>query len=112
MLVGNLEEDRAAITCLCLADDHTFFATGAEDGAIKVWDSAAVTAPGSSGGGMRVGAGAGSKLAYSLPGKITAMAACHGTMALAAASDTGAMHVLRVAAAELQRHDNRPRRRL
>ncbi|KAK0551331.1 Serine/threonine-protein kinase [Tilletia horrida] len=39
-LVAYFTEHTASITSIAVAPDHTFFATGAEDGTVKIWDTA------------------------------------------------------------------------
>lgn len=87
VLVANLTEHKHAVSALCVPDDHTFFASGGEDGTVKIWDAAGLDARSEVAARLTLRAP---------PGRITALAMCRSSTALAVAQDSGAVTLVRV----------------
>ncbi len=87
ILVSTLCEHSKAVTRIVVSRDNLFMASGSDDSTIKIWDCER----------LRNSPSASSHLTYSqLSGRITALALCESSHAVAAASESGALHVVKV----------------
>ena len=87
ILVSTLSEHSKPVTRLAVSRDNLFMASASDDSTIKIWDCER----------LRNSASASSHLTYSqLSGRITALALCESSHAVAAASESGALHVVKV----------------
>ena len=86
-------DHKKAVTAMCVAHDHSFFVSGAEDGVLKVWDAARW--------GDRDASDTSPEAKSSYPalvGRIRALVPCEGSTSVAAACGgrRGQVHVVRV----------------
>ncbi|PWN25582.1 WD40 repeat-like protein [Jaminaea rosea] len=96
-LIAYFNEDTSPITSIAVSSDHIFFASGSEDGTIKVWDCARLEKNVTSRSRITYGAH---------QGRITALLALTGTHCLVSTATDGSLHVWRVdvAAGSLPRY--------
>ncbi|KAK9768737.1 Serine/threonine-protein kinase [Basidiobolus ranarum] len=86
-LIANLTAHKASVNQICIAPDHSFFASCSDDGTIKIWDCSRLeknptTKP---------------RVTYNLQeGKIKCMTFIENTYSIASASDDGTIHIFRV----------------
>lgn len=86
-LIAYFNEHTAPITCLAISPDHAFFASGSEDGTIKIWDTAR----------LEKNVTSRSRATYTAhSGRISALIALEGTHCFASAATDGSLHVWRV----------------
>ncbi|OZJ02400.1 hypothetical protein BZG36_04862, partial [Bifiguratus adelaidae] len=86
-LVAHLAEHKASITRICLAPDHSFFASCSDDGSVKIWDCAR----------LERNVTNRSRLTYQKQGgRIKCMTFIENTHSIASASDNGSIHIFRV----------------
>ncbi|CAG8444654.1 3441_t:CDS:10 [Ambispora leptoticha] len=84
-LVAHLTEHKGAINQICVSPDHNFFASGSDDGLIKIWDC----------GRLEKNVTSRSRLTYNLlGGPIKCMTFIDSTHSIAAASNNGSIHVI------------------
>ncbi|KAJ3044348.1 Serine/threonine-protein kinase, partial [Rhizophlyctis rosea] len=86
-MVAHLTEHKGAVNALRISPDCVFFATGGEDGSVRVWDSAR----------LEKNVTSRSRAVYEgHGGKVKALAFCEGTHSIASAADNGSIHICRV----------------
>ncbi|CAO1621742.1 unnamed protein product [Jaminaea pallidilutea] len=86
-LLAYFNEHTSAITTVATSSDHAFFATGSEDGTIKIWDTAR----------LEKNVTSHSRITYSAHhGKITALTVLDRTHCIVSAAVDGSLHVWRV----------------
>ncbi|CAO1632756.1 unnamed protein product [Sympodiomycopsis kandeliae] len=86
-LIAYFDEHLSAVTALAVSTDYLFFASGSEDGTVKIWDTAR----------LEKNVTSRSRATYSgHSGKITALIALDTTHCLVSASSDGSLHVWRV----------------
>ncbi|KAJ3029458.1 Serine/threonine-protein kinase [Rhizophlyctis rosea] len=86
-LVAHLTEHRGSVNGLCVSPDHLFFATGSEDGTVRVWDT----------GRLEKNVTSRSRVIYDgHGGKVKALTFCENTHSIASAADNGSIHISRV----------------
>ena len=95
-LVAHLSEHTGAITSIAVAPDHVFFATGSDDGTVKVWDSVRLDR----------NAASRSRHTYRHGSPVTALALLEHSHCVASASRDGTLMVHRV---EVSLSDAMPR---
>ncbi|CAG8467942.1 599_t:CDS:10 [Ambispora gerdemannii] len=84
-LVAHLTEHKGAINQICVSPDHNFFASGSDDGTIKIWDC----------GRLEKNVTSRSRLTYNLLGSpIKCMTFIDSTHSIAAASNNGSIHII------------------
>ncbi|KAL9931457.1 hypothetical protein V8E36_009622 [Tilletia maclaganii] len=88
-LVAYFTEHTAAVTSIAVAPDHTFFASGSEDGTVKVWDTARLERNVTS---RSRATHAGQK------GAITCVIPLENSHCVASAATDGSLHIWRVEA--------------
>ncbi|KAF9914479.1 Serine/threonine-protein kinase [Lobosporangium transversale] len=89
-LVAHLAEHKAAVNQICVSPDHTFFVSCSDDGSVKIWDTAR----------LEKNVTNRARMSYNAlgkhGGKVTCMTFIENTHSVAAASDSGSIHVFRV----------------
>lgn len=86
-LIAYFTEHSAAVTCLALSPDHTFFVSGSLDGTLKVWDTAR----------LEKNVTSKSRATYSAQkGSITGVIAIEGSHCVASTATDGSLHVWRI----------------
>ncbi|KAK0532074.1 Serine/threonine-protein kinase [Tilletia horrida] len=86
-LVAYFTEHTAAITSIAVAPDHAFFATGSEDGTVKVWDTAR----------LERNVTSRSRATYAAQkGPITCIIPLENSHCIASAATDGSVHIWRV----------------
>lgn len=86
-LIAYFDEHTSAVTALAVSSDFLFFASGSEDGTVKVWDTAR----------LEKNVTSRSRATYSgHSAAITALIALESTHCLVSASSDGSLHVWRV----------------
>lgn len=86
-LIAYFTEHTAAVTCLALAPDHTYFVSGSADGTLKVWDTAR----------LEKNVTSKSRATYSAQkGAITGVIAIEGSHCVASTATDGSLHVWRI----------------
>ena len=85
-LIAHLIEHSAAINSIAVSPDHIFFATGSEDGTIKIWDTTRLEKSVTSHSRQTIEQG----------GKITSVVTIDSIHCIASASDNGTIWVTRV----------------
>jgi phosphoinositide-3-kinase, regulatory subunit 4 len=101
VLMSTLADHKRPITTLCVADDHSFFVSGADDGAVKVWDAAGIYGRESN---HSIATTLTPRLTYTgLTGQIRALVPVEDScsVAVAGGGKRGQVHVLRLDAARL-----------
>jgi phosphoinositide-3-kinase regulatory subunit 4 len=85
-LISHLTEHSGAIVGLCVSPDSVFFASGSEDGSVKVWDS------------MRLekNVTARSRLSIHMGARVTALCALQHSHCVACASENGIIQIYRI----------------
>jgi phosphoinositide-3-kinase regulatory subunit 4 len=86
-MIAYFTEHAAAITSIVVSPDHAFFVSGAEDGKIKVWDTARLEKNVTSRSRATYGA---------QRGKIVCLVMLEGSHCVASAAMDGSVHILRV----------------
>ncbi|XP_013397860.1 phosphoinositide 3-kinase regulatory subunit 4 [Lingula anatina] len=88
LLVAHLHEHRAAVNRIRVSEDHQLFATCSNDGCVKLWDGSRME-------GKSVTNR--SRQTYNKQGgQIKCLSFCESSQSLAAGSDNGTIHVLRI----------------
>lgn len=85
-LVAHLVEHTAAITTIAVAPSQLFFATGSEDGTVKVWDTIR----------LEKNVTSRARQTFVQGGKVTSVCVVEGSHCVASASDNGSVWVHRV----------------
>jgi serine/threonine protein kinase len=85
VLVATLTEHKHVRT-MAVARDNLFLASGGNEGVVKIWDCAR----------LKLTAHARSQLSYVQQGRITSLAVCDSSHAVASASSNGSLHVFKV----------------
>jgi phosphoinositide-3-kinase regulatory subunit 4 len=85
-LIAHLAEHSGPITSIAVSPDHVFFATGSEDGTVKVWDSIR----------LEKNVTSRARHTYQQGGRVTSVCILENTHCVASASDNGSLWVHRV----------------
>jgi len=86
VLAANLYGHESAVNRICASQDSLFFATGSDDGTVRLWLTA----------GLEEGYGIQPRLIYSQGGSIKDLCMIENTHSIASVSTDGCMHVFRV----------------
>lgn len=85
--IGHLSEHDGPVTVLRVSDDDLFFASGSDDGKVKIWDCARLE---------RNVTNRARRTFCGAYGRVSGLAICEGTHSVACGYDTGSLHVFRV----------------
>lgn len=85
--IGHLSEHDGPVTVLRVSDDDLFFASGSDDGKVKIWDCARLE---------RNVTNRARRTFCGAYGRVAGLAVCEGTHSVACGYDTGSVHVFRV----------------
>jgi phosphoinositide-3-kinase regulatory subunit 4 len=85
-MIAHLPQHTGAVTAIVTAPDQMFFATASEDSSILIWDIPR----------LERSVAARPRLTYRMEAPVSTMCRIEETHCLAAASEDGAVHVLRV----------------
>ena len=85
--IGHLSEHDGPVTVLRVSDDDLFFASGSDDGKVKIWDCARLE---------RNVTNRARRTFCGAFGRVSGLAICEGTHSVACGYDTGSLHVFRV----------------
>lgn len=85
-MIGHMTDHTRAVTAIVTSPDNAFFATASEDKMVLIWDSARLERSVSSR----------ARKSYQMRAPVTALCRIENTHCLAAASEDGQVHVLRV----------------
>ncbi|KAI9096422.1 hypothetical protein DFS34DRAFT_581299 [Phlyctochytrium arcticum] len=86
-LIASLAEHTGPINCIKISADHNFFATGSDDGTVRIWDTLR----------LEKNVTNRARLTYSgHAGRVTALCFCENTHSIASAADDGSVHICRV----------------
>ncbi|XP_069112623.1 phosphoinositide 3-kinase regulatory subunit 4-like isoform X1 [Argopecten irradians] len=88
LLVAHMHEHRAAINRIQVSHDHLYFATGSNDGNVKIWECEKLE-------GKSV-ANRSKQTLNKQGGHIKSLVFCEGSLSLASASDNGTIYLYRI----------------
>ncbi|ORX99187.1 ARM repeat-containing protein [Basidiobolus meristosporus CBS 931.73] len=96
VLISNLTEHKGGVNQISFSPDDRFFATCSDDGSIRIWDASR----------FEKNATTKSRVTYQQGGKVKCMAFIENTYSLAAGSDNGSIHIIKV---NYQNYGNTPK---